>query len=48
MNLDARVLGPTLLVALVAFVALGLPDGVLGTVWPTLRDDFGERANPWP
>ena len=34
-------LGPTLLVALVAFVALGLPDGVLGTVWPTLRDDFG-------
>ncbi len=41
MKLDPRVLGPTLLVALVAFVALGLPDGVLGTVWPTLRDDFG-------
>ena len=23
------------------YVTLGLPDGVLGTVWPSLRDDFG-------
>lgn len=28
-------------VAVGLFVALGLPDGVLGTVWPSLRDDLG-------
>ena len=31
---------PALLVVLVAFVALGLADGALGTVWPDLRDGF--------
>lgn len=25
----------------VLYVAFGLPDGVFGTVWPNLRDDFG-------
>jgi fucose permease len=28
------------LVAFVAFVSLGLPDGVLGLAWPTLRETF--------
>lgn len=32
-------LGPVLL-ALVAFVALGLPDGLLGVGWPAIRDGF--------
>jgi fucose permease len=30
-----------LIVALVGFVGLGLPDGVLGTAWPFARADFG-------
>lgn len=28
------------LLAFVAFVALGLPDGLLGVGWPTIRDGF--------
>lgn len=32
-------------VALVAFVALGLPDGVLGVAWPSIRADF-DRSVP--
>ena len=27
--------------ALVAFVSLGLPDGVLGVAWPSVRRTFG-------
>ena len=30
-----------ILVAFVAFVSLGLPDGVLGVAWPTVRATFG-------
>ena len=30
-----------LLVSFALYVTLGLPDGVLGTVWPAMRDDFG-------
>ena len=30
-----------LLVSFALYVTLGLPDGVFGTVWPSLRDDFG-------
>ena len=33
-------LGPVLL-AYAAFVALGMPDGLLGIAWPTMRADFG-------
>ena len=33
-------LGPILL-AYAAFVALGMPDGLLGIAWPTMRTDFG-------
>ena len=33
-------LGPVLL-AYAAFVALGMPDGLLGIAWPTMRVDFG-------
>ncbi len=29
------------LVSFALYFALGLPDGVFGTVWPTLRDSFG-------
>lgn len=29
-----------ILLAFIAFVALGLPDGLLGVGWPTIRDDF--------
>ena len=29
------------LIALLAFLSLGLPDGVLGVVWPSLRRSFG-------
>jgi hypothetical protein len=25
-----------------SFVVLGLPDGMLGTVWPAMRHSFGE------
>ncbi|MHA7880779.1 MAG: MFS transporter [Saccharospirillum sp.] len=34
----------TLLVALafIAFVSLGLPDGLLGVAWPSMRADFGQ------
>lgn len=27
--------------AFLAFIALGLPDGILGVAWPTMRRDFG-------
>jgi fucose permease len=30
-----------LAIALVAFVSLGLPDGVLGVAWPSIRRSFG-------
>ncbi|CUS03523.2 putative glucose/mannose:H+ symporter [Candidatus Promineifilum breve] len=33
-------LGPVLL-AYAAFIALGMPDGLLGIAWPTMRLDFG-------
>ena len=33
-------LGPILL-AYAAFIALGMPDGLLGIAWPTMRADFG-------
>ena len=36
-----RALQAGLLVAFATFVVLGLPDGVIGTIWPTLRDDLG-------
>jgi fucose permease len=29
------------LIAFVAFISLGLPDGVLGVAWPSMRDTFG-------
>lgn len=37
----ARPADVPVVVAVGLFVALGLPDGVLGTVWPSLRDDLG-------
>ncbi len=40
-TIDARLLRLTIIVSLGIYVVLGLPDGVLGTIWPTLRDDFG-------
>ncbi|MCY3851358.1 MAG: MFS transporter [Acidimicrobiaceae bacterium] len=36
-----RLFRRALLVSFALYVTLGLPDGVLGTVWPSLRDDFG-------
>ncbi len=30
-----------LLIAFVAFISLGLPDGLLGVAWPSMRADFG-------
>ena len=36
-----RLLRRAVLVSFALYVTLGLPDGVLGTVWPSLRDDFG-------
>ena len=30
-----------LVIAIVAFVSLGLPDGVLGVAWPSIRQSFG-------
>ena len=30
-----------MLASFALYVTLGLPDGVFGTVWPSLRDDFG-------
>lgn len=32
---------PLLILAFVAFVSLGLPDGVLGVAWPSIRGEFG-------
>ena len=32
-------------IALVAFVSLGLPDGVLGVAWPSIRRSFGLPAS---
>ena len=31
-----------LILAYIAFVTLGLPSGLLGVAWPTLREDFGQ------
>lgn len=30
-----------LIIAFIAFISLGLPDGLLGVAWPTMRADFG-------
>ncbi len=38
---NPRLLRRALLVSFALYVTLGLPDGVFGTVWPSLRDDFG-------
>ena len=38
---NPQLLRRALLVSFALYVTLGLPDGVLGTVWPSLRDDFG-------
>lgn len=34
-----------LVIALVSFVVLGLPDGGLGVAWPTIRSDFGRALS---
>ena len=41
--MDSRVAQPRLLVFLasVAFVSLGLPDGIVGVAWPSIRASFG-------
>lgn len=31
----------TIIVALISFVSIGLPDAVLGVAWPSMRDTFG-------
>lgn len=36
--------GAALVATLAAFVVLGLPEGILGTAWPSIRGEFG-RAN---
>lgn len=38
---NRRLARRALLVSFALYVTLGLPDGVFGTVWPSLRDDFG-------
>ncbi len=40
-TVDPRLVRRALLVSFALYVVLGLPDGVFGTVWPSLRDDFG-------
>lgn len=30
-----------IILAYIAFIALGMPDGLLGVAWPTIRHDFG-------
>lgn len=40
-TIGPRLLRRALLVSFALYVTLGLPDGVLGTVWPSLRDSFG-------
>ncbi|MGC4748629.1 MFS transporter [Micromonospora sp. DT201] len=37
----ARPRATLLLLAYLAFVSLGLPDGLLGVAWPSIRSDFG-------
>jgi len=39
---DALRSGHTVVIALAAFVALGLPDGMLGVAWPSMRGTFGQ------
>ncbi len=39
-NPSSRVRTNLLLLAYVAFIALGIPTGLLGVAWPTLRGDF--------
>jgi fucose permease len=37
-----RAVAATSVLAVAAFVALGLPDGVLGVAWPSMRDGFDQ------
>jgi len=41
---DPRAVGGALLATLAAFVVIGLPEGILGTSWPSIRGEFG-RTN---
>jgi len=34
------------MLALGSFVVLGLPDGILGTAWPSMRVTFGSPSRP--
>jgi len=38
MAVRARLL---LILAFVAFISLGLPDGLIGVAWPSMRQSFG-------
>jgi len=38
---DSRAVSGALLATLAAFVVLGLPEGILGTSWPSIRNEFG-------
>jgi len=31
-----------IVLAFIAFISLGLPDGLLGVAWPSIRDEFGQ------
>lgn len=31
-----------IVIAYLAFISLGLPDGLIGTAWPSIRSDFGQ------
>jgi fucose permease len=37
----ARMTGSMTLLAFIAYISLGLPDGLLGVAWPSVRHDFG-------
>ncbi|MGH8868356.1 MAG: MFS transporter [Actinomycetes bacterium] len=37
----AGLVSPVLALAYLGFVSLGMPDGLLGVGWPSMRDDFG-------
>jgi fucose permease len=41
MAAPTRTRGSLLLLAYLGFISLGLPDGLLGVGWPSIRDDFG-------
>ncbi|MFO7446031.1 MAG: MFS transporter [Ignavibacteriaceae bacterium] len=34
-----------ILLAYIAFISLGLPDGLLGVAWPSIRTDFSQRLD---